>query len=300
MPRVSVILPVFNGALTVEKAIRSILNQSLYDIELIILNDGSLDNSDLIIKQFLFDKRVRYYSHPNCGLAQTLNIGVSYSKSNLIARQDQDDISHPKRIQSQVTEFEANPKLILLGTWATVLDEKGEVRSQHRHPSDSEYIKHTLMFENPFVHTSVMFRKNKFLAVNGYAAESGRFYPEDYDLWLRLSKHGVVGNLKFPFVEYYETSSGISRSNVNVYGKQITAAMQANVLPDIPPNYHQIYKELTEHLYVSSSRCGVFSMLNMICFIFNSLKIKPDLSIYCKFRVFMRQSSRVIWKSLKK
>lgn len=106
---------VFNGEKTLRAAIESILCQSYSSFELIIINDGSQDQSLEVINQFS-DKRIKLFTQTNGGLAKALNIGISHSTGDLIARQDQDDISMPNRIEKQVERFGKNPDLVLLGS----------------------------------------------------------------------------------------------------------------------------------------------------------------------------------------
>ncbi len=101
VPLISVILPVYNSEAYIRESIDSILNQSYSNFEFLILNDGSSDNSEEIILSYK-DPRIKYHKHPNCGLAGTLNKGLELSKGELIARQDQDDISLPQRFEKQV------------------------------------------------------------------------------------------------------------------------------------------------------------------------------------------------------
>jgi glycosyltransferase involved in cell wall biosynthesis len=122
---VSIILPVYNGESTISASIESILQQSYQNFELIIIDDGSSDNSLKQMKQFK-DKRIIINTQNNNGLAKTLNYGISVAKGELIARQDQDDISLPTRIEKQVERFYANKKLVLLGTNALVINENNQ------------------------------------------------------------------------------------------------------------------------------------------------------------------------------
>ena len=107
-------MPVFNGQTTLIAAIESILAQTYHNFELIVIDDGSRDRSLEIIKSFN-DERIRVFTQVNNGLAKTLNVGIFHSNGDFIARQDQDDISMPTRIEKQVKRFMQNraSKLIL-------------------------------------------------------------------------------------------------------------------------------------------------------------------------------------------
>ena len=102
MSKISVILPVYNSETTIEAAVKSILSQSFKDFELIIINDGSSDDTEQIINSFK-DKRIKYIKNvKNIGLIASLNIGIKFSSSEYVARMDSDDISHPSRLKKQI------------------------------------------------------------------------------------------------------------------------------------------------------------------------------------------------------
>ena len=116
---VSVVLPVYNGAKYLRDAIDSMLAQSYANFELIIIDDGSTDDSINIISAFN-DPRIRLYSQENQGLAATLNRGITLAKGAYIARQDQDDVSLPNRLSKQAAFLETNPDYGMVGTWASI------------------------------------------------------------------------------------------------------------------------------------------------------------------------------------
>src|SRR5688500_9607984 len=121
-PIISVVLPVYNSENYIKEAIDSILNQTFKDFELIIINDGSVDRSAEVI-QAIKDSRIVYVDQQNSGLAATLNRGIQMARGKYIARQDNDDISIPERLDMQVNFMENNPGVALLGTCAEIIDE---------------------------------------------------------------------------------------------------------------------------------------------------------------------------------
>ena len=159
-------------------AIESILAQTFNEFELLILDDGSTDETPEVIKKYN-DSRIRKFRHPNRGLAGTLNVGIQYSRGEFIARQDQDDVSHPERLCKQVEFFERHPLIGLVGTWAQIIEGDRLVERYHRHPSAPEELRYALLFNNPFVHSSVMLRKSVLDAVGGYSTDRDRQPPED-------------------------------------------------------------------------------------------------------------------------
>jgi glycosyltransferase involved in cell wall biosynthesis len=212
-PLISVILPLYNAEKYIEESVRSILNQSFANFEFIIIDDGSTDNSAERIKRFS-DSRIIFISQPNQGMAATLNNGIAMAKGEYLARQDADDISYPKRFEKQVKYLDQHPECALLGTWARIIpDVKFEERA-HRHPSDNLLIKQFLLFDNPFVHSSVMIRKS-YLQKTGFYDISKSSLIQDYDLWSRIARHYQVANIPEILVDYREVTSGISQTTVN-------------------------------------------------------------------------------------
>lgn len=114
-PKVSVIIPLFNGALTIGKALRSVLNQSFRDLEVIIVNDNSTDTSFEVITNFLPKERVRYFPNPrNMGIAATRNHGIRLAQGRFIAFLDQDDLWEKEKLAKQLEVFEAEPEVGLV------------------------------------------------------------------------------------------------------------------------------------------------------------------------------------------
>lgn len=206
---VSIILPVYNGESTISASIESLLQQSYQNFELIIIDDGSSDNSLKVMKQFK-DKRIIIYTQKNNGLAKTLNYGVSVAKGELIARQDQDDISLPTRIEKQVERFYVNKKLVLLGTNSLVINENNQYIGRYRFPHRNMDLQFLTNFYNPFVHTSVMMKKRDFEIIGGYAIDPKIQPPEDFELWNRMKKRGEIENLKEYLVHYRKSSNTMS------------------------------------------------------------------------------------------
>lgn len=267
-PFISVLLPVYNCADYVKEAIESILAQTYPHFELIIINDGSKDHSERII-QSIQDPRIQYISQNNQGLATTLNNGIAISKGTLIARQDADDISKPTRFEEQVRFLNAHPEIVLLGTHATIIAENGELVNRfHLHPTKSAELKTDLLFDNPFVHSSVMFRKE-------ILKKSGEYVPgyhifEDHNLWSSIANVGEIANLPELLVEYREVSSGISKSISN-YRPRVFYQSVENCLPYVKKEQEQdlrnviaIYHSCFEEIKGTPSLNRTYALLHQL------------------------------------
>jgi glycosyltransferase involved in cell wall biosynthesis len=215
-PLVSVILPVYNGSYYLREAIECMLGQTDTDFELIIIDDGSKDDSANIVSAYA-DPRIRFYSQQNRGLAATLNRGISVAKGRYIARQDQDDTSLPDRLLKQVNFLETHSEYGMVGTWAEIWEETKSTERFHKHPADNLSLKFDLLFDNAFVHSSLMIRKTVFDEVGGYCTDPNRQPPEDYELWSRVARRFRVANIPEVLHVYREMPRSMSRTGNNPF-----------------------------------------------------------------------------------
>lgn len=216
MPCVSVILPVYNGLPYLERAIESVLSQSFGNFELLIIDDGSTDESAAVIAQF-DDPRIRFFQQANRGLAATLNRAISLAQGKYIARQDQDDVCFPERFQKQVEFLDAHPEIGMVGTAAKIWVGNERTNRVLAHPTEDAAIKFGMLFNNYFVHSSMMIRRAVFDTVGGYAEDKSRQPPEDYELWSRVIKQFKVANLPDILMAYREVHSSMSRTGINPF-----------------------------------------------------------------------------------
>jgi len=148
----------------------------------------------------------------NAGLAATLNRGVSLARGKYIARQDHDDFALPTRFARQVEFLEQNADCALVGTRAEIRSDDRPATRFHDHPTDDAALRFELLFDSPFVHSSVMLRKRAVDSLGGYSTDPARQPPEDYELWSRLARRYSVANLPERLTIYRETHGGMSRA----------------------------------------------------------------------------------------
>ncbi len=211
MPDLSVVMPVYNGARFLHSAIDSILVQTHADFELLVVNDASQDESANVVRGY-DDPRVRLFENEsNLGLAGTLNRALSLATAPLVARHDQDDVSHPRRFEWQIGYLARHPDIVLLGSQATVIDEAGNPIGQLDVSLQQASIRWALIFDNTFVHSSVMFRREVILAAGGY---SDFRQCEDYELWSRIALRYQVANLPDRLLSYRQHGASMMGSLV--------------------------------------------------------------------------------------
>lgn len=250
-PLVSVIMPLYNAETYLREAIDSILAQSYPHFELLILNDGSSDASEAICLSYQ-DPRIRYHFHQNIGLAGTLNKGLELSTGKYIARQDQDDIAHKDRFEKQVAYLESHPKVLLLGTRANVFSDTQAFIKQHNHATHPALLKFDLLFDNPFVHSTVMFRKKDIDLIGGYNTD--RSYFEDYDLWSRFAQKGDVANLPDVLLEYRHHEKGLSKST-NYFKEDAVLSQSLLNMEHLTGKKKDVYHELAALYHWRPEKC---------------------------------------------
>lgn len=194
MPKVTVLMAVYNGECYIQEAIGSILSQTFDDFEFLIINDGSTDSTRKIICSYN-DPRIRLVDNDqNFGLTRSLNNGLKLAEGEFIARIDADDVSDSERLAKQVAFLETHPDVALVGTWYKEIDAQGKPISDGNLPCDYTQIRWHLLFYCPFVHSAVMLRKSPVLEKIGFYNEA-LSYSMDYELWLRIARELPVANL---------------------------------------------------------------------------------------------------------
>jgi len=208
-PVVSVVMPVYNGGAYVREAIESILNQTLTDFEFIIINDGSTDDTEAVIRSCQ-DARIRLITQSNHGLVYSLNRGIDLAKGVYIARMDGDDISARERLELQVSLLESRPRISVVGTAITRMDHRGRPIGTEYYLANDPELRQDLLTRCPFAHGSVVMRRHWVKKVGGYREE---FWPaEDYDLWRRLALVGELANIVKPLYFYRESVNGVTET----------------------------------------------------------------------------------------
>lgn len=257
-PAISVILPVFNGDNFLEAAIESVLNQTFASFELIIINDGSTDQSIKVIEHFAEkDSRIVVVDRENRGLVASLNQGVQLARANLIARMDADDVCDLHRLEQQLDYLKTNPNCVAVGSRVLLIDPdalpiKVFVDALEHDDIDSANMSGA---GSHICHPTVMFRRDAALFVGGYRDEYR--HAEDVDFFLRLAEVGRLANLQEVLLKYRQHLNSVGYAHTMAQMQSARAAVKEacrrRKLP-IPFNFYELDTTGTDQKYADVHR----------------------------------------------
>lgn len=226
VPRVSVLIPAYNAADFLQEAVESVLSQTMDDLELIVLDDGSTDNTRAILERLAAtDPRMRVISRPNKGASQSRNELIEAARAPILAMMDADDICMPDRLERQLARLEADPELVAVSANCLMIDPEGRPIRTNDLPPDHETIeaRHLEMPPNcAMAHPALMVRRAALERIGGYHHDY--LWAEDVDLYLRLGEIGKLANLEEVLLNYRLHPKSVGHANRR---KQIESAIRA-------------------------------------------------------------------------
>jgi glycosyltransferase involved in cell wall biosynthesis len=198
-PKVTVLMPAYNDGKYIHEAISSVLEQSFTDFELLIINDGSTDETEKIIRSFK-DPRIILINKENKGIAAALNTGLNIARADYIARFDADDICYPNRLKIQYDFITNYPQYSVIGSAADYIDADGQYIFTH-HPAGhlNEEIQQLKYSVCPFIHSSVIYKKELIINSGGYNEHAYTY--EDHFLWVNILSNEKACNLSQPLIK---------------------------------------------------------------------------------------------------
>ena len=223
-PVISVILPVYNADRFVGEAISSILNQSFSDFELIIINDGSFDASESVVKSFTDERIVFLNNDVNKGLIYSLNLGICCSRGKYLIRMDADDVCFSDRCLKQFNFMELNSDVVVSGGQMEDYDKKSVTSKVE---TNSDKLKASLLFSCVLSHPTVIMRAD-IIKSQKFLYDESFPHSEDYELWSRVCRSFKIANLEDVILRYRFHSQQVSKvfSHVQVDGMKRCQKMQ--------------------------------------------------------------------------
>lgn len=218
-PRVSILMPAYNAMPYLPEALDDLLGQTLRDFELVVVEDGSTDDTRAVLEDYAArDARVVIVpNEQNLGLTRSLNRGLERCRAPLVARADADDRYEPDRLARQVAFLDAHPEVGLLSCGVHKINARGERFLTRIFPTGDGHIRVRELFVNCFSHPGAVFRTPLVRAVGGY--DPAFWTAEDCDLWARMMPLTRVANLPVPLVHYRKHGASMVQS----YGADVDA-----------------------------------------------------------------------------
>lgn len=299
MPRISVILPIKNGAAHLKEAIESIQSQTYEDWELLAINEyNSIDNSAEIIREYAVrDDRIKpIQNSERLGLAESLNFGIRESIGEYIARMDADDISMPERFRKQVDFLESNPDVGICGTWQI---HEGKYRKwTHRPPSEPKLLAAAMLFSCELCHSTVMMRKS--VLIENDLFYRGYFLAEDFELWTRAICATKIANIPEELGRYRHGDKSITKEKMDAleaeHGKLCAAAMKRVLDLEIPENSYYLLNSWTNIFKHENNKNKRKEMLNCYALILKQVwKANLDTHFFDERSLLEILRARWLW-----
>lgn len=231
MPSVSVIVPTYNRAGMLVKAVESVLEQTFRDFELIVVDDGSTDKTGEVINKY--SGRVRYFAKENGGVASARNLGLIMSRGDLVAWLDDDDFFYPRKLEKQVIYFKNNPGIGLVYTGHVTIDTTGhQKRKSYLVPPlyrDCQSLRKALLKHCFFANSTVMMKRECFEAAGLFDVKLR--HTVDYDMWLRTAAFFRFGCVPEVLAAYHW------------HGKQISVRRDNRILPILRKRARDLYEK---------------------------------------------------------
>jgi glycosyltransferase involved in cell wall biosynthesis len=250
VPEISIILPTYNRASLLKRAMQSISEQSFSNWEVIVINGASTDDTkNFLDERAKKDSRVRPVHHERNyypDISRILNEGLKLSRGKYIARLDDDDYwCDPEKLSKQIAFLDARPDCVIAGGGTIVVDENDRERFRYMKLETDESIRARALFSNPFTHSTVMFHRDVALEVGGYGDFKN---AEDWDLWLRMGMRGKFYNFQEYFVRYLMTDQSKTFLFKRSQSKEILSIVRAHRKEY--PNFYMAYTvNLAQYFY---------------------------------------------------
>jgi glycosyltransferase involved in cell wall biosynthesis/GT2 family glycosyltransferase len=236
-PLVSVLVSAHDAARYLRLALASVLRQTLSDLELIVVDDGSADGTGEILDAIDDPRLVVLRNDERIGLAASLNRALDAASGRYVARHDADDVALPHRLERQVAHLRANPRFAIVGSAVLELDASGTPVDLHLMPSGPLEVRWASLFSSPFFHPSVLVDR-ELLAREGLRYEPGFLESEDYELWTRVLRFGEGDNIQQPLVLYrvHATQASQARRDLQLeFQRRVALGEIARAAPDLGP-----------------------------------------------------------------
>lgn len=246
-PSISVLMPAYNAQAFIRQSVQSVLAQTFEDFELIVVNDGSTDDTAAILAAF-DDPRLRIIDNPrNLGIVGTLNHGMQEARGRYIARMDADDFCLPHRFARQKAFLDSNPDTVIVAAEMALLEDGNVTFAREGGDTDPAILEWLLHLGNPVGHTSMMFRAETVAAMGTYLREDFT-YAEDFDFSHRMLRHGKIAVLPEYLVIYRKHLTNLTRTKRTAMIERTARVLREAYLRLLGPGSATDADLVTEHM----------------------------------------------------
>lgn len=296
-PRISVVLPVFNGEDFLAEAMDSVLGQTFHDFEVLVIDDASTDRSVAVAEHFR-DDRIRLVRHDrNRRLPATLNHGLDLARGEFVARMDADDVCRPDRFAQQVAFLDSHPDVVICGTWVRLFGAGAErVRT---YPVSPDAVETFRFFHCPFAHPTVMVRRT-WLEERRLRYDPAAVAVEDFDLWTRLLPSARGANLPATLLRYRLHGASVTTRNWTAMEEnsvRVLCAALREIRPDVSEEEVRFHRQVAMAEIppdvASLRRAGVW--LERIALALDRNRAARDVLREVWFRLAMRVAPAAGW-----
>lgn len=237
MPRVSVVIPAYAAAKFITATLDTIAAQTYKDFELIVVDDGSPDDTKPVVDAWLAKSGIpgKCVRRPNGRIAAARNTGIQHATGELIALLDHDDFWTPDKLALTVAEFDAHPGTVLVGHDLEVVQDGKVLRVERKGPARDDMYDRLLFEANAVSPTAATFRRDKALEIGGFREEPHFNTVEDYDFWMRLSKTGSFRFISRP-LGAYNLIPGSASSKVEYHHSNLETLLRDHFASRLGPN----------------------------------------------------------------
>lgn len=282
LPLVTVFITAYNSEKYISQTIESIINQTYPNIEILIVDDGSTDNTTEIVQSFK-DKRIRLLKNEkNMGIPFSRNIGLAKAKGDFIAIIDADDIAYRKRLEKQIIYLNKNPDIDVVGTYYKTMGNKYP-RVIKTNLLTPEEIKVYLIFYNNIANPTVLMRK-KTLERHNIRYNLNYFVAQDYELWAQISKIGKISIIPEALIKYrvgHANISGQSKKERSYERKMLLSSIHSDLLSyygfNLPPQRIKLFNEIYNDNPSQSIEAKKKDILSLVS---DMLRINNDKKIF--------------------
>jgi len=291
MPKLSVIMSVFNSASYLKQSIDSVLDQSMNDFEFIIIDDASTDNSCSIIQEIQRkDSRIRLIKHStNKGLSVRLNEALDLSNGEYVARMDADDVCLPFRFHCQLEYLDNKPEVDICGSYVRYFGSESYI---NKLPCEHDDIIMELLFGCPLAHPTVVFRRKRLLEYNLRYCTNVK-YAQDYNLWVSASRYLTFANISKVLLNYrYHSASISSTKRQSQLNSAKDSQLELFVYWGVSKEDFEMYSDTLNKDQFARSLNDI-TLLQKLFQVLISLNLKNNLVNQTKLESFL--SRRLFW-----